>query len=772
MILKRLLAAALGALGLGAFAALPASAQEIPAPNLFDGQVSCVANLPTPPATLVGQDKDKMDIGITAKIASKMSIALTMGVPSGDDAGLANILYMIDAGNGNCGAGAWTEAEISNGMDAAGLVPPTGAMAGDAKKPLADAGAADVGAGYTATLAEFDKVVAQEAVVKTKEDALQALYDDDVDDSSQVNTIASAKKELEDEQAKLATATAKLTAAGAGPINMAGIVEWRAKNAVSTAVTAWNDALSDISNGDNTGTLDVLNPTNYTKYNDLHNSSGQLLGLFDTDGNANLANIRTYANADGSNASTQDSMTGAVTGASAFDAAGNLLIPKTLVDDELVPTTADQTYQQVKTRLDDVVAEVKLLVKLQEDNKNALLQPVIDEAVRRGKLEQEHYQGQYNNLVADNTDVDTGTDGVQSLKTRYAAHTKAVTTRDNAGVALETAVQARENATDAVVSAFSGPQDFYQQLVDRRSYLNDLDTAELTRLQGLTGDKAATAKQLEDAQKAIDASQKALDNAKATQASFQGLVADDSPVKDLVLETLKPNTGKNQGDDGGVLVDTISGAYAVADSAKESADAAVAAVEGLTGDDGQVSQNAAAIEVNAANIATNTAAIFDEDGKSRILTNAENIATNAENIMTNTAAIFDADGNSRIMANQERLDAHEVLVMKNIDDIASNTQLIGANTGAIAANASRIDANVTAIRELREDMSGGIAAAMALAGMPEIGDRGVSVGAGSYDGESAVAVGVHFSGENSRFKAAITSGGGETGVSIGGGWSF
>ena len=98
--------------------------------------------------------------------------------------------------------------------------------------------------------------------------------------------------------------------------------------------------------------------------------------------------------------------------------------------------------------------------------------------------------------------------------------------------------------------------------------------------------------------------------------------------------------------------------------------------------------------------------------------------------------------------------------------------MIGANTAAIAAQSSRIDANVTAIRELREDMSGGIAAAMALAGMPEIGDRGVAVGGGSYDGESAIAVGVHFSGENSRFKAAITSGGGETGVSIGAGWSF
>ena len=112
------------------------------------------------------------------------------------------------------------------------------------------------------------------------------------------------------------------------------------------------------------------------------------------------------------------------------------------------------------------------------------------------------------------------------------------------------------------------------------------------------------------------------------------------------------------------------------------------------------------------------------------------------------------------------------MIETNAGMIGANANAIGANTAAIAAANSRIDANAMAVRELREDMSGGIAAAMALAGMPEIGDRGFSVGAGSYDGESAVAVGVHFSGENSRFKAAITSGGGETGVSVGGGWSF
>ena len=41
MVLKRLLVTTLGALGLGALAAGPASAQQIPAPDLFDDQVEC-----------------------------------------------------------------------------------------------------------------------------------------------------------------------------------------------------------------------------------------------------------------------------------------------------------------------------------------------------------------------------------------------------------------------------------------------------------------------------------------------------------------------------------------------------------------------------------------------------------------------------------------------------------------------------------------------------------------------------------------------------------
>ena len=63
------------------------------------------------------------------------------------------------------------------------------------------------------------------------------------------------------------------------------------------------------------------------------------------------------------------------------------------------------TYAQIKMRLADVGDVVKALEKLQKDNKNALLTPAITEAVRRAKAEQGHYQGQFDAMVADNTDL-------------------------------------------------------------------------------------------------------------------------------------------------------------------------------------------------------------------------------------------------------------------------------------------------------------------------------------------------------------------------------
>jgi autotransporter adhesin len=61
---------------------------------------------------------------------------------------------------------------------------------------------------------------------------------------------------------------------------------------------------------------------------------------------------------------------------------------------------------------------------------------------------------------------------------------------------------------------------------------------------------------------------------------------------------------------------------------------------------------------------------------------------------------------------------------------------------------------------------------MALAGMPAINGRGIAIGVGSFDGESAFAVGFQIQGEMASFQIGVTSSGGETGASAGVGFQF
>ena len=602
--------------------------------------------------------------------------------------------------------------------------------------------------------------------------------------------------------------------------------------------------------------------------------------------------LRRYANAEGDNVAKLD-VDGAVVGGDGndgtvgnFDAAGNLLIPMEKWDHDgdggttpevLRLDAIDTTFGAVKGRLDLVNSAVEALVDLQDDNKNALLQPAIDEAVRRAQLEQSHYQAQFDSMVADTTNLDDTVDdqrtddeaaaAAYSIKSRYAELKAAETARDNAGVELQTAFQAREAATAAVADAFTDPQAFYQQLVDRREYTKAQKEAEVIRLAGLTGDEAATEADTEAAAKAVTTAQEALDKATEAQAAFQGLVADDSPVKALVEELLKSDA---TGDDGGALVDTIVGAYDAsaeatatandAETASTVAGNAVAAltavddpdtadvdetgavtansnaIAALTGEGGEVGLNTAAIAANetaigdldglliaeenaridgdaalgvriddeeAARMAGDTALGVRIDGEAtaremadtalggRIDTNVEMIGTNVTNIANNATAIM-AEQTARteadtmlggridtnagdILTNAGDIVANEMSIGANADSISANTGSIAANMSSIGSNASAISDNRNMIGELSDDLSvvrAGVAASMALAGMPAINGRGISIGVGSFDGESAFAVGFQIQGEMASFKVGLTSGGGATGASAGVGFQF
>ena len=787
MVLKRILATALGAMGLGALAAGPAAFAQtpgegnIPAPNLFDGQIACSMNVPMLPDTLVGTNDDGDAIGITARIMDGTPIVDTDedGVPDGADAdSLGGIAYVVPATHSNCGVG-MVQAMVPDPNDPDQMIPAVDddnnpiyvSVEGDVAK--------DVGEGYTATLEAFMRANEADAAVKTAQDALDALLEDETPDSGQTTQITAAREALAEAEGKQMTAHTELYATGAGPIYRLGIAEWRAKGMVESAVRAWNEAVTKVTEAGSAAQLGNLESQGYVALND----TTQIDGLVDANGNVNLANLRTYANAEGGNTSTQAD-DGTITGTSNFDAAGNLLIPMSDSDTttdgvQLGPTMAAESYTDAKARLDSVTETVKALKELQSENQNALLQGVIDEGVRRAEEELKHYQAQFDALVADDailnpTDPE---DDQYSLADRYSAYTSAVTARDNAGVELETAVQAREMATAAVIEAFTDPTSFYQQLVDRRTFLKSEKDAEVMRLAGLTGDDAPTEAETMAATEAAMKAQEALTAAEMAQASFQDLVADDSPVKDLV-ETLL----ENGGDDGQALVDAISGAYDVASNA----------VDDLLGEGGQVAQNMTDIADNQTMLADhetritqNTEDIAENrtmigENRDMITTNAGNIAANRTDIDMNTANI--AANRTDIDSNTGRITQNESDIMTNAGNIAGNREMIMTNMEGIEhnhtdimGNRAMISSNEMSIMRNMEDiqtLKSGVAASMALAGMPEMGARGVSVGAGSYGGETALAVGVHFSGENARFKIGVTSSGGETGASLGAGWSF
>ena len=109
---------------------------------------------------------------------------------------------------------------------------------------VAGAIATDVAAGYTETLTAYLAVRAEDAAVKAANKALDGLLEDDIEDGVQTATITAARETLAAAQTKQTAAHSKLYSVGAGPINMAGIAEWRAKFAVEDAVTAWNTAVT------------------------------------------------------------------------------------------------------------------------------------------------------------------------------------------------------------------------------------------------------------------------------------------------------------------------------------------------------------------------------------------------------------------------------------------------------------------------------------------------------------------------------------------------
>ena len=105
-------------------------------------------------------------------------------------------------------------------------------------------------------------------------------------------------------------------------------------------------------------------------------------------------------------------------------------------------------------------------------------------------------------------------------------------------------------------------------------------------------------------------------------------------------------------------------------------------------------------------------------------------------------------------------------ILTNTDGIATET---AARTEADAALGVRINANKTAIDTNRS----GIAMSVALAHLPTIKGGGWGIAAGTFDSETAIAVGAHFGVQQNAFiKVGAASSGGETSFGIGYGKGF
>ena len=813
MNMKRLMA--LIALASPAALAQTPSEGNIPAPGLFDSQILCSSQLPPMPPM-----PTNVPDGATA---SQLDTAIGMGsnVIVDDDV-LDDLGFVIPPGGSNCGQGEGEDAftvadqgtvavDLAEGYSA--LLPKFMAAYGDPDN-AADTGTAGALAQARATL---ERAEADETTSASRLSSLRAA----LTRAQEAHTAARAEFN--------AIASGEIDDATVNPVYAAAVAEWMAKTTVTQAIGDYNAAVLNTNRFQNS--VDALS---YAGYVPLGNS--ELIGnvIVDVGGvpTVNLARLREYANADGSNVATANADGVYNTSSSNFDAAGNLVAPNRLTDGELEAVSQSTAVARVRSTLDGREAALAALTQLQADNLNALLQPVIDEGVRRAQLEVDHYQMQLQNALADTTNQNpVSTDNPNtsvneaapfSIASRHADNVTASNSRVTAEAVLRAAVADRETATQNVIDQFSSPGSFYQQLVSRRTALQ---TAADKAVTDASEDGATPSKALTDA---AVAAATALENAQATQASYLGLADDpDSPVLDLI-DTLVATDG----DDGQALVDAISqtwdntvdnaeaiGALTAVDDPETEEDetgpitANTNAIEALSADtdegaeaDGPITANRKAIEANDGEIEAlggrvtqnetdidtlqedtdmNTGMIATNAGN--ITANAGNIAGNANNIVANSGRIGYNAGNIATNAghiatnvgligqNAATLVQHGAFIDRNAGHIAFNSERIGANAAALTLHGGMISDNRHMIGELSSDLDmvrAGVAASIALSRMPSIDGGGISFGAGTFAGEFAYAVGFQRKLGLTSFDIGVTSSGGEIGAGVGVGVKF
>ena len=85
-------------------------------------------------------------------------------------------------------------------------------------------------------------------------------------------------------------------------------------------------------------------------------------------------------------------------------------------DTVLAPIKEDERSQRMVMRhsngtRDRTNAAAAALTKLRDDNLNPALQTIYDEAARRAQAESDYYDGVYNAMLGDNTNLNVNADG-------------------------------------------------------------------------------------------------------------------------------------------------------------------------------------------------------------------------------------------------------------------------------------------------------------------------------------------------------------------------
>ena len=751
MVLKRLLMTALGALSLSALAAGPASAQQIPAPDAYGDPQACAAAI------------------------TEMTATAGMG-HSLDDADMDGML---------------TAAQMALLMQ------------------VAQTCAGDVGAGVTKARSLVMTVTEAKAAL----DAAQEVYD--ADDSA---------GNLEDLTAAMTAHTAAVDArnafSGGGTLYESVYIEEHRKAQAAAASTAWTEAYNTAQEAE--ALKDTAEVENFIEQFAGFDGNGaaRSFEIFeraaDDDNNVTAGTFIRIKNADGSYVVPDENDALPFQVVSVFDHADDVtgsgrdveLRLETWDPDNDAETMNSITYVVVDQNSQVFASAAVTLGGEGADTVNARYMAAKDDLETKTKAaeanqrptevarlaeEQQEAQARYDHFAAQKasaekalrdgeltvlrgddpeTAEDTETD-FRSLYTveEYEALMGLHGDADDAAAALKSAYDDQVAATSDVEANLKDTQTYLEQLVKLREYEKQV------------ADDAATEAEAEEETAAQETAKGNLANAQAQLATYGELQAlsEDNPVKALVNSLLEAD-GDAGDDDGQALVDAISSNYGTASDAKATADRVAGEVMGLTGEEGAVSMNTAAIAQE-----TQDRVAADDALGMRIDTNWDAIAVNQTDIDALEAEDVRLGGRidtnwDAIAVNQLDIDANEVAIAgnttaigTNTTSITSNSTMIGENASAISRNSGMITDNRNRIGELSDDLDivrSGVAASMALAGMPAINGRGIAIGVGSFDGESAFAVGFQIQGEMASFQIGVTSSGGETGASAGVGFQF